>query len=95
MLLVVVRIKKTSHVVDSYWLLSLNSFFFLPVPKLKGKMCKSFIEVNNGKIVQFEGKLKKYHWVFCEECGFIKIERKKCTPKKTGKKGLVNRLKKK
>jgi len=39
-------------------------------------MCKSFIEVKQGKIVKLKGFLKKGHWVFCKECGFVSLNKK-------------------
>jgi hypothetical protein len=39
-------------------------------------MCKSFIEVKNGKVLKLTGYLKKGHWVFCKSCGFISLNKK-------------------
>jgi hypothetical protein len=38
-------------------------------------MCKSFVEIKDGKIVGKKGRFRKGHWVICLDCGVIQYGR--------------------
>jgi hypothetical protein len=39
-------------------------------------MCKNFVEIKDGKVVNKKGAFRKGHWVFCDGCGIYKILKK-------------------
>jgi hypothetical protein len=37
-------------------------------------MCKSFVEIKDGKVIRTKGKFKKGFWLVCLECGIGKLK---------------------